>query len=102
MYSGYGASDLTIGMAGECDLSVWLRRALLTNDRLRTAVLGEDEHRTPMIFQYNPLETYLETTADDELLVTLNSPVLMPQAALRHRRRGEDHHLPRDARGRAP
>ncbi|MFC6418485.1 phenylacetate--CoA ligase family protein [Sanguibacter inulinus] len=77
VYSGYGASDLTIGMAGESDLSVWLRRALLTNDRLRTEILGEDEHRTPMIFQYNPLETYLETTADDELLVTLNSSDIM-------------------------
>jgi phenylacetate-CoA ligase len=40
-------------------------------------VLGDDEPRTPMIFQYNPLETYLETTPDDELLVTLNSSDIM-------------------------
>ena len=77
VYSGYGASDLTIGMAGESDLSVWLRRALLSNEALRTEMLGAEEQRTPMIFQYNPLETYLETTADDELLVTLNSTAIM-------------------------
>ncbi|WP_216363709.1 phenylacetate--CoA ligase family protein [Subtercola boreus] len=77
VYSGYGASDLTIGMAGESDLSVWLRRSLVANPALRAAVLGPDEDRTPMIFQYNPLETYLETTADGELLVTLNSTAIM-------------------------
>jgi phenylacetate-CoA ligase len=77
VYSGYGASDLTIGMSGESDLSVWLRRALVANEPLRRDVLGEGEQRTPMIFQYNPLETYLETTEDDELLVTLNSMAIM-------------------------
>lgn len=77
IYSGYGASDLTIGMAGESDLSVWLRRALVSDERLRRDVLGDDEPRTPMIFQYNPLETYLETTPDGELLVTLNSSDIM-------------------------
>ncbi|UFS59103.1 phenylacetate--CoA ligase family protein [Subtercola endophyticus] len=77
VYSGYGASDLTIGMAGESDLSVWLRRSLVANTDLRARVLGPDEDRTPMIFQYNPLETYLETTAEGELLVTLNSTAIM-------------------------
>ena len=33
--SGYGASDLTIGMAGETDFSVWLRRRLRTDAGLR-------------------------------------------------------------------
>ena len=34
----------------------------------------------PMVFQYNPLETYLETTADGELLCTINSTgVLSPK-----------------------
>ena len=77
VYSGYGASDLTIGMAGESDLSVWLRRSLVANAGLRTTVLGPGEDRTPMVFQYNPLETYLETTSDGELLVTLNSTSIM-------------------------
>jgi phenylacetate-CoA ligase len=78
--SGYGASDLTIGMAGETDFSVWVRRRLRTDAALRTALLGPDEHRLPMVFQYNPLETYLETTADSEILCTINSmAVLTPK-----------------------
>jgi phenylacetate-CoA ligase len=75
--SGYGASDLTIGMAGETDFSVWVRRRMRTDDALRTALLGPDEHRLPMVFQYNPLETYLETTAEGELLCTINSTAVL-------------------------
>ncbi len=75
--SGYGASDLTIGMAGETDFSVWLRRRLRTDAALRSALLGPDEHRLPMIFQYNPLETFLETTADSEILCTINSMAVL-------------------------
>ena len=75
--SGYGASDLTIGMGGETDLTVWLRRRLRTDRRLRAALLGPDEERLPMIFQYNPLETYLETTADNEVLCTINTTAVL-------------------------
>ncbi|MEV4512310.1 phenylacetate--CoA ligase family protein [Dactylosporangium sp. NPDC049525] len=75
--SGYGASDLTIGMGGETDLTVWLRRRLRTDHRLRAALLGADEHRLPMVFQYNPLETYLETTADNEILCTINTTAVL-------------------------
>ncbi|WP_436771443.1 phenylacetate--CoA ligase family protein [Yinghuangia sp. YIM S09857] len=75
--SGYGASDLTIGMAGESDLTVWLRRRLLTDDRLRDALLGPDEGRVPMVFQYNPLETYLETNDRDEIVCTINSTAVL-------------------------
>jgi phenylacetate-CoA ligase len=75
--SGYGASDLTIGMAGETDFSVWVRRRLRTDAALRSALLGTDEHRLPMVFQYNPLETYLETTAESEILCTINSMAVL-------------------------
>ncbi len=79
--SGYGASDLTIGVAGETDFSVWVRRRLRTDAALRAALLGADEDRLPMIFQYNALETYLETTAENEILCTINSTaVLNPKA----------------------
>lgn len=77
VYSGYGASDLTIGMGGETDLSITLRKGLTTHPELRRRLLGEGETRTPMIFQYNPLETYMETTDDDELVVTINSSSVM-------------------------
>ena len=75
--SGYGASDLTIGVGGETDLTVWLRRRLRTDRRLRAALLGPDEQRLPMIFQYNPLETYLETTADHEILCTITTTAVL-------------------------
>ncbi|WP_233492014.1 phenylacetate--CoA ligase family protein [Auritidibacter sp. NML100628] len=77
VYSGYGASDLTIGMGGETDLSITLRKELIANPAFRTALLGQNETRTPMIFQYNPLETYMETTDDGELMVTINSSAVM-------------------------
>ncbi|WP_127504653.1 phenylacetate--CoA ligase family protein [Actinoplanes solisilvae] len=75
--SGYGASDLTIGMAGETELSVWVRRRLRTDAELRARLLGPGEERLPMVFQYNPLETYLETTADSEILCTINSTAVV-------------------------
>ena len=75
--SGYGASDLTIGMAGETDFSVWVRRRLRSDAALRAALLGPDERRLPMVFQYNPLETYLETTADGAVLCTINSTAVL-------------------------
>lgn len=77
VYSGYGASDLTIGMAGETDVAVEIRKELTRNNDFRTALLGDDESRVPMIFQYNPLETFLETTEDNELIVTINSSAVM-------------------------
>ncbi len=78
--SGYGASDLTIGIGGETELTVWLRKALLQDHDLREALLGPGETRTPMIFQYNPLETYLETSDDGEIICTLTSTsVLSPK-----------------------
>lgn len=77
VYSGYGASDLTIGMAGETDVAVEIRRELTNNPEFRQALIGPNDARVPMIFQYNPLETYLETTEDRELIVTINSSAVM-------------------------
>lgn len=77
VYSGYGASDLTIGMGGESDVAVWLRRSMYADDRVRERLLGPDETRIPMVFQYNPLETYLEVNEGGELVVTLNSTAVM-------------------------
>ncbi|MBA2696103.1 MAG: phenylacetate--CoA ligase family protein [Actinobacteria bacterium] len=75
--SGYGASDLTIGIGGETELTVWLRKTLMVDPDLRDAVLGPGETRTPMIFQYNPLESYLETTEAGEVVCTLTSTTVL-------------------------
>ena len=71
--SGYGASDLTIGMGAETAFTVWLRRRLASDRGLRRELLGEAEQRLPMIFHFNPLETFLEVNRDGELLCTINS-----------------------------
>ncbi|MBA2310029.1 MAG: phenylacetate--CoA ligase family protein [Pseudonocardiales bacterium] len=78
--SGYGASDLSIGIGAETGFTVWLRRQLMTDVELRRDLLGADEQRLPMIFQYNPLETFLEVNGRGELLCTVNSRhVLQPK-----------------------
>ena len=48
VYSGYGASDLTIGMAGETDVAVEIRKELTRNNDFRTALLGDNESRVPL------------------------------------------------------
>ena len=75
--SGYGASDIQIGIAGETDLSVWVRKLLLARPDVREALLGVGEERIPMVFQYNPLENYIEINADGEALVTVNSSAVL-------------------------
>lgn len=71
--SGYGASDLTIGMGAETGFTVWLRKRLAADPDLRRELLGEGEQRLPMIFHYNPLETFLEINERGELLCTINT-----------------------------
>jgi phenylacetate-CoA ligase len=71
VYSGYGASDLAPGMAIELPLSVWIRKRAAANPALHRALFGNDP-RLPMLFQYNPLDYYIETNAAGELVVTIN------------------------------
>ncbi|MFD4206936.1 phenylacetate--CoA ligase family protein [Micromonospora tulbaghiae] len=78
--SAYGASDLTIGIGAETRFTVWLRRRLRTDAGLRAELLGRGEQRLPMVFQYNPFATFLETNDRRELLCTVTSPhVLQPR-----------------------
>lgn len=67
----YGASDLEINLAAETDMTVALRRRMAEDPALRLAVTGRSDGPLPMVFQYNPLDYVLETTADGELLVTV-------------------------------
>lgn len=69
--SGYGASDVGVGIAGETPFTVTLRRLIAENAPLRHALLGPDENRIPMIFQYNPFDVFIETNGDSELLFTV-------------------------------
>lgn len=70
VYSGYGATDLEIGIAGETPLSVAIRRVARENEKLRDTIFGPDS-RLPMLFQYNPLMHYVEVTPNRELVFTI-------------------------------
>jgi phenylacetate-CoA ligase len=79
VFSGYGATDIEIGMAGESPASVALRRVARARPEVREALFGSD-HRLPMIFQYNPLVHYLETNENRELICTISRlDVLAPR-----------------------
>jgi len=69
--SSFGASDLEINMAVESEFSIALRQALATNPALARDLYGEHE-AVPMIFQYDPLNYFIESDADRNLLFTVN------------------------------
>jgi phenylacetate-CoA ligase len=71
VYSGYGATDIEIGMAAESPVSVALRRVARRRPDVREALFGQDP-RLPMVFQYNPLIHFLEVNPDDEIICTVS------------------------------
>ena len=70
IYSGYGATDLEIGIAGETPVSLAIRREARRNDALRESLFGNDS-RLPMVFQYNPLMHHIVTNEIGELMFTI-------------------------------
>jgi phenylacetate-CoA ligase len=79
VYSGYGATDIEIGMAGESPASVAIRRLARARPDLRRALFGDDS-RLPMVFQYNPLIHHLEVNAEREVICTISRlDVLAPR-----------------------
>lgn len=73
VYGSYGASDLEINIAAENDFTIALRRELANDAELRRALTWADE-QLPMVFQYSPLDYYVETNEERELVVTLLRP----------------------------
>lgn len=69
-YGSYGASDLEINIAAENDFTIALRQLLIENKELAKRIL-KDNVSVPMIFQYSPIDYYIETNEEGELLVTL-------------------------------
>ena len=79
VYSGYGATDLEIGIAGETPIAVAVRRLAWKDPRVKEALFGTDS-RLPMFFQYNPLMHHIEVNKDRELLFTITrDSVLSPR-----------------------
>ena len=71
VFSGYGATDIEIGMAGESPVSIALRRLARARPDIRLALFGTDA-RLPMVFQYNPLIHFMETNALGEVICTVS------------------------------
>jgi phenylacetate-CoA ligase len=71
VYSGYGATDIEIGMAAESPVSVAVRRLARRRSDVRAALFGRDP-RLPMVFQYNPLIHYLEVNEVGEIICTVS------------------------------
>ena len=79
IYSGYGATDIEIGLAGETPISVAIRREARRNSGVREAVFGSDS-RLPMVFQYNPLMHHIDVNEAGELMFTITRlQVLSPR-----------------------
>lgn len=79
VYSGYGATDLEIGLAGETPQSVAIRRLARDDASLRQTLFGKDS-RLPMVFQYNPLMHYIEVNEKNEIIVTITrASILSPR-----------------------
>lgn len=76
VYSGYGATDLEIGIAGETPVSVAIRRLARDSARVRDKLFGGDS-RLPMLFQYNPLMHHIEVNDNREVVITITRSALL-------------------------
>jgi phenylacetate-CoA ligase len=70
VYGSYGASDLEINIAAENDFTIALRQLLAERLDLLERIGRSDHGVLPMVFQYNPIDYYVESV-DDRLVVTL-------------------------------
>ena len=79
--SGYGASDVQVGIAGETDLSVWVRKLLVdAAGRARGAARRRRGARSRWCSSTTRSRTTSRSTTDGEAVVTLNnSSVLSPK-----------------------
>ncbi len=71
VYSSFGASDLEINLAGENDFTIALRRLLAERPELGKALGLPEGGPLPMVFQYNPLDYFVESTSDGELVISI-------------------------------
>jgi phenylacetate-CoA ligase len=71
VYGSYGASDLEINLAGENDFTIALRKLMMERADVRERLVKVESSDLPMIFQYNPIDYYVESNDAGELIVTL-------------------------------
>jgi phenylacetate-CoA ligase len=68
--SSYGASDLDINIGAETEFTIQLGRLAQKDPELAKRLFGQT--RVPMIFQYNPMDFYVEVAPTGELIYTVN------------------------------
>ncbi|PJD94611.1 MAG: hypothetical protein CK425_10895 [Parachlamydia sp.] len=68
VFSSYGASDLDINIGYETNTEIAIRQACIDNPALAEELYGGGP--PPMIFHYDPLHYFIETTKDNELVYT--------------------------------
>ena len=71
VYSSFGASDLEINIAAENDFTVALRKLLIARPELGQALGLPDSATPPMVFQYNPMDYFIETNEAGELTISV-------------------------------
>jgi phenylacetate-CoA ligase len=73
VFSSLGASDLELNLAGENEFTISLRKLIISNETLRHRMLRFNG-AVPMIFQFNPADFLIETSADGHLIFTICRP----------------------------
>jgi phenylacetate-CoA ligase len=68
--SCFGASDLEINLAIETPFTVALRESIMSDGSLGSDIYGSEG--VPMVFQYDPLNTFVESDVERSLLFTIN------------------------------
>ncbi len=71
VYGSYGASDLEINIAVESDFTIEIRRLIYTNPEIYKELTKTEYGILPMVFQYSPLDYFIETNDTGELLISL-------------------------------
>ncbi|MEP6594951.1 MAG: hypothetical protein ABJA71_03345 [Ginsengibacter sp.] len=73
IYSSFGASDLELNISAENDFTISLRKMLNENEQLQKRVL-KYTGSLPMLFQFNPADFLIESSATGELIITVCRP----------------------------
>ena len=71
VYSSFGAADLEINVAAENDFTIALRRLLAERPELGHSLNLPSHRSLPMVFQYNPLDYFIETSEAGELIISI-------------------------------
>jgi phenylacetate-CoA ligase len=73
IYSSLGASDLELNISAENDFTISLRKMLEKNELLQRKLL-KYTGALPMLFQFNPADFLIESSANGELIITVCRP----------------------------